>query len=54
MFEAERLALIPYRGAFDGFHAKTVAVSKTCLVRFDANKYYGESCWTSRRCSRLR
>lgn len=39
MFEAERAALIPYRGPFDGFHATTVAVSKTCLVRFDANKY---------------
>lgn len=39
VFEAERAALIPYRGPFDGFHATTVAVSKTCLVRFDANKY---------------
>ena len=39
MFEAERSHLIPYRGAFDGFHATTVAVSKTCLVRFDNNKY---------------
>jgi hypothetical protein len=28
-----------YRGAFDGFHAVTAAVSKTCLVRFDNNKY---------------
>jgi hypothetical protein len=39
VFEAERASLIPYRGAFDGFHATTVAVSKTCLVRFDTNKY---------------
>lgn len=39
VFEAERPALIPYRGSFDGFHATTVAVSKTCLVRFDTNKY---------------
>jgi len=39
VFEAERSALIPYRGPFDGFHATTVAVSKTCLVRFDTNKY---------------
>ncbi len=39
MFEAERSALIPYRGPFDNFHATTVAVSKTCLVRFDTNKY---------------
>jgi hypothetical protein len=39
VFEAERPALVPYRGPFDGFHAMTVAVSKTCLVRFDTNKY---------------
>ena len=28
-----------YRGPFDGFHATEVAVSKTCLVRFDNNQY---------------
>ena len=28
-----------YRGPFDGFHATEVAVSKTCLVRFDNNHY---------------
>ena len=39
MFEAERPSLIPYRGAFDGFHSTTASVSKTCLVRFDTNKY---------------
>lgn len=39
VFEGERPALIPYRGPFDGFHATTVAVSKTCLVRFDNNRY---------------
>jgi transposase len=39
VFEAERAFLVPYRGAFDGFHATSVAVSKTCLVRFDNNKY---------------
>ncbi len=39
MFEAERPTLITYRGPFDGFHDTTVAVSKTCLVRFDTNKY---------------
>ncbi len=39
VFEAERPMLVPYRGPFDGFHATTVAVSKTCLVRFDTNKY---------------
>ncbi|MGH9845669.1 MAG: IS21 family transposase [Blastocatellia bacterium] len=38
-FEAERPSLIDYRGPFDGFHATTASVSKTCLVRFDSNKY---------------
>ena len=31
--------LMAYRGPFDGFHATEVAVSKTCLVRFDNNQY---------------
>jgi len=39
MFEAERASLIPYAGSFDGFHAIPATVSKTCLVRFDTNKY---------------
>ena len=39
MFEAERSSLVPYAGPFDGFHAVPAAVSKTCLVRFDNNKY---------------
>jgi len=39
VFEAERAHLVPYRGRFDGFHAVPAAVSKTCLVRFDTNKY---------------
>jgi len=39
IFEEERPRLIPYRGRFDGFHALPAAVSKTCLVRFDNNKY---------------
>src|SRR5262249_20968080 len=39
VFEAERPLLVHYRGAFDGFHAKSASVSKTCLVRFDNNKY---------------
>jgi transposase len=39
MFEAERAHLVPIAGRFDGFHAVTAAVSKTCLVRFDNNKY---------------
>ena len=30
---------MPYRGRFDGFHALPASVSKTCLVRFDNNKY---------------
>jgi transposase len=38
-FEQERSSLIPYAGRFDGFHALPAAVSKTCLVRFDTNKY---------------
>jgi transposase len=39
LFETERTALIPCRGPFDGFHATSAAVSKTCLVRFDRNRY---------------
>ena len=39
MFEAERDSLVPYAGKFDGFHAVPAAVSKTCLVRFDNNRY---------------
>ncbi len=38
-FEDERLKLIAYPGRFDGFHAVPASVSKTCLVRFDTNKY---------------
>jgi len=38
-FEAERTSLVPYAGRFDGFHAVPASVSKTCLVRFDNNKY---------------
>jgi len=39
VFEEERTKLVPYRGRFDGFHAHQASVSKTCLVRFDNNKY---------------
>ena len=39
VFESERPSLVPYRGRFDGFHAVQASVSKTCLVRFDNNKY---------------
>ena len=39
VFEAERPSLVPYAGRFDGFHALPASVSKTCLVRFDNNRY---------------
>jgi hypothetical protein len=39
VFETERPQLVPYAGRFDGFHALPASVSKTCLVRFDNNKY---------------
>ena len=39
LFETERHHLIEYRGRFDGFHSVPASVSKTCLVRFDNNKY---------------
>ena len=38
-FEAERGDLVACRGSFDGFHAIPASVSKTCLVRFDNNRY---------------
>jgi len=39
VFEAERAALVPYTGPFDGYRTTVAAVSKTCLVRFDHNRY---------------
>jgi transposase len=39
VFEAERPHLVPISGPFDGFSAIQASVSKTCLVRFDNNKY---------------
>ena len=39
MFEQERPSLVTYAGRFDGFNAHTRAVSKTCLVSYDKNKY---------------
>jgi transposase len=39
MFEQERASLVSYVGPFDGFHAVPASVSKTCLVRFDSNRY---------------
>jgi len=39
VFDEERSSLVPYTGPFDGFHAVPASVSKTCLVRFDKNRY---------------
>jgi transposase len=39
VFEAERANLVAVPGRFDGFHAITASVSRTCLVSFDKNKY---------------
>ncbi len=39
VFEQERPNLVPYASRFDGFHAVPASVSKTCLVRFDNNRY---------------
>ena len=38
-FEEERPHFVPDGGRFDGYHAVPASVSKTCLVRFDNNKY---------------
>src|SRR5438045_4012171 len=42
-FEAERPQLVQITGRFDGFNAIQASVSKTCLVRFDNNKYSASS-----------
>jgi len=39
VFEEERPSLVPYVGPFDGVHAIPASVSKTCLIRFDKNRY---------------
>ena len=39
VWAAERATLISLPGPFDGFQERTVGVSKTCLVRFDNNRY---------------
>jgi hypothetical protein len=39
VFEEERPKLVPVPGRFDGFQATPASVSKTCLVRFDTNRY---------------
>jgi transposase len=38
-FEVERPQLVPISSPFDGLSAIQASVSKTCLVRFDNNKY---------------
>ena len=43
VFEEEQAFLMAYRGPFDGFHAAEASVSKTCLVRFDNNRYSVEA-----------
>ena len=43
VFAVERPALVPYRGAFDGYRHQPATVSKTCLVRFDHNRYSVEA-----------
>ena len=39
VFEAEKPLLVQPQGPFQGFHEITAAVSKTCLVTFDRNRY---------------
>ena len=40
VLERERARLVPYAGRFDGFHAVPATIlCKTCVVRFDNNKY---------------
>jgi len=39
VFEEERASLVPLQGPFRGFHEVTAAVSKTCLVSFERNRY---------------
>ncbi len=48
VFEEERASLVPYAGPFDGFHSLPASVSKTCLVRFDNNKYSVAACAVGR------
>lgn len=39
VFQEEQAALVAPQGPFRGFHEVTAAVSKTCLVSFDRNRY---------------
>lgn len=43
VFVEERAGLIPFQGPFRGFHETTAAVSKTCLISFDRNRYSVEA-----------
>jgi len=48
VFEAERAVLVSYAGPFDSYRATVAAVSKTCLVRFDHNRYSVLACVVGR------
>jgi transposase len=48
VFEAERAVLVSYAGPFDSYRATVAAVSKTCLVRFDHNRYSVPACVVGR------
>ena len=39
VFEVERELLVKVAGSFDGFREITLPASKTCLIRFDRNRY---------------
>jgi transposase len=39
VYSEEKASLVPWVGPFDGFAETTAAASKTCLVRFDRNRY---------------
>ncbi len=39
VFLEQQNALVPCQGSFNGFHETIVAVSKTCLVNFERNRY---------------
>jgi len=39
VFQEDKAALVALQGPFKGFHETTAAVSKTCLVSFDRNRY---------------
>ncbi|MEI8394435.1 MAG: IS21 family transposase [Rhodospirillaceae bacterium] len=43
VFETEREVLVKTAGSFDGFREIDVPASKTCLIRFDCNRYSVEA-----------